>query len=206
MATYFFETITDAQAASYDADSDTLVFQTPGERATITTVRFNPETATSPPTISLISGLTGRTVTFGDGMIGEGLGASDPGIIFPDGSQLFVGTPGADNFGSPRDTSDGYYGSDGGDQFFGGGGDDFGQGNQGGDTIQAGAGSDTSYGGRDDDLIDTGNDIEGTTNFAQGNLGNDSLTSGGALSITTLLGGQGTDTVQRGWLGDVLNG
>ena len=47
MATYFFETITDAQAATYDAADDTLVFSTPGETANITTVRFNAATATS---------------------------------------------------------------------------------------------------------------------------------------------------------------
>ena len=47
MATYFFETITDAQAAAYNAAADTLVFGTTGETAWKTTVRFNPATATS---------------------------------------------------------------------------------------------------------------------------------------------------------------
>ena len=39
MAPYFFETVTDAQASTYDAQNDTLVFQTTGERANLTTVR-----------------------------------------------------------------------------------------------------------------------------------------------------------------------
>ena len=64
MSTYFFETITDAQASTFNAATDTLVFGQTGERANITTVRYNPATATSAATITLISGLTGKTVTF----------------------------------------------------------------------------------------------------------------------------------------------
>ena len=44
MATYFFETITDAQAAVYTS-ADTLVFGQQGETASRTTVAFNPATA-----------------------------------------------------------------------------------------------------------------------------------------------------------------
>jgi len=55
MSTYFFETITDAQASTFNAATDTLVFGQTGERANITTVRYNPATATSAATITLIS-------------------------------------------------------------------------------------------------------------------------------------------------------
>ena len=48
MATYFFETITDAQAAAYTA-ADNLVFGQTGETARLTTVIFNAATATTPP-------------------------------------------------------------------------------------------------------------------------------------------------------------
>ena len=47
MATYFFETITDAQAAAYTA-ADNLVFGQTGETARLTTVIFNAAAATSP--------------------------------------------------------------------------------------------------------------------------------------------------------------
>src|SRR5436190_15461771 len=109
MATFFFETITDAQAAAYNATTDTLVFGQTGERANITTVRFNPATATSAATITLISGLTGKTVTFAGTLAGEL-------PIFPDGSQLFIGTTAGETFnsttGAPADpaTGDGLYG------------------------------------------------------------------------------------------------
>ena len=38
MATYFFETITDAQASAYNTTTDTLVFGQTGERANITLI------------------------------------------------------------------------------------------------------------------------------------------------------------------------
>src|ERR1700754_4943672 len=91
MPTYFFETITDAQAATYDATTDNLVFTTTGERGNITTVRYNAATATSAATITLISGLTGKAVTFASTLNGEA-------PIFPDGSQLFIGFPGNDTY------------------------------------------------------------------------------------------------------------
>ena len=67
MATYFFETITDAQAAAYNASADTLVFQTTGESRSLTTVRYNAPTLTTPASVTIISGVTGRAVTFGPG-------------------------------------------------------------------------------------------------------------------------------------------
>src|SRR5436190_9424491 len=126
MATFFFETITDAQAAAYNATTDTLVFGQTGERANITTVRFNPATATSAATITLISGLTGKSVTFAGTLAGE-----TP--IFPDGTTLYVGTTNPDAFDaatvtSGSTTSDGLYGGDGNDSLSGGSGNDLLQG------------------------------------------------------------------------------
>lgn len=120
MATYFFETITDAQAAAYNAAADTLVFQTAGERANLTTVRYNAATATSGATITLISGLTGKAVTFPSSFAGE-----TP--IFPDSSILYVGTTG------PNVTA----GGNGGDALYGGDGDD---------TLDGGSGNDLAAG------------------------------------------------------------
>src|SRR5690349_16188717 len=118
MSTYFFETITDAQASAFNAASDTLVFSTTGERANITTVRYNAATATSAATITLISGLTGKAVTFAATLANDTFG-NQP--IFPDGSVLFVGSTAGTTFnsttGAPADpgTGDGLYGGDGND-------------------------------------------------------------------------------------------
>src|SRR4249920_879091 len=97
MSTFFFETITDAQAAGFNAGgtTDTLVFGQTGERANITTVRFNAATATSAATITLISGLTGKAVTFAATLSSETVGKQP---IFPDGSVLYIGTTGAGSF------------------------------------------------------------------------------------------------------------
>src|SRR4051812_46205203 len=126
MATYFFETITDAQAATYSAATDTLVFQTTGESARLTTVRYNAATATSPATVTIISGITGRAVTFGPGVQGEGLAGTGPGVLFPDSSTLVVGTAGNDGPAAGdqqgSSTTDGLYGGDGNDTLQGLGG------------------------------------------------------------------------------------
>src|SRR5262245_37057591 len=118
MSTFFFETITDAQASAYNAATDNLVFGTTGERANITTVRYNPATATSAATITVISGLTGKTVTFASTLANDTNGFQP---IFPDGSQLFIGTSSGSTFnattGAPADpaTGDGLYGGAGDD-------------------------------------------------------------------------------------------
>src|SRR5262245_50553068 len=134
MATFFFESITDAQAATYSSATDTLVFLGGGESAKTTTIRFNAATATSGPTISVISGVTGRTVVFGAGLAGEA------GTVFPDSSTLYVGTTGADTqagdaLGGGGSTTDGLYGGEGNDSLVGGGAGDVLQGNQGNDTL-----------------------------------------------------------------------
>jgi Ca2+-binding RTX toxin-like protein len=209
MATYFFATITDAQAATYNAANDTLVFQTPGERANITTVRFNPASAVSTATVSIISGLTGRTVTFGEGMKGEGFNLADPGVIFPDGSSLFVGTDANDAVNHAAvmgDPNSGFYGGIGNDTFDGLAGNDLFHGNQGNDIFNAGDGNDIFFGGQGDDSFDVGGDALGAFNFGQGNLGNDTMIGTGSFSILTLLGGQGDDVLNGALFGDLLNG
>ena len=70
MATYFFETITAAQALTYNQATDTLVFGTAGETAVRTSVAFVPASATAADSVIITSGTTGRSVTFGAGMYG----------------------------------------------------------------------------------------------------------------------------------------
>lgn len=82
MATYFFETITDGQAAAYAAGEDHLVFGAVGETACNTIVRYNPATKGKSATITVISGVSGRERTFPAALAGGQ-------IIFPDGSRLF---------------------------------------------------------------------------------------------------------------------
>src|ERR687896_41361 len=95
MATYFFETITPEQALAYNAAGDLIVFQTTGESARLTTVRYNAATATAAATVTITSGLTGRSVVFGTTAGGTGIyGEND--FVFPDSSTLFVGSPGND--------------------------------------------------------------------------------------------------------------
>src|SRR5436190_16538900 len=120
MATYFFETITALHASTYDTTADTLVFGQTGERANTTTVLYNAATATSAATITLISGLTGKAVTFGN------IAGETP--IFPDASFLFVGTTNNDAQ-TGGTTGDALYGGAGTDSFVAGAGDDLFQGN-----------------------------------------------------------------------------
>src|SRR4051794_2571809 len=114
MATYQFETMTDAQGATYTAASDVVVFNTTGDSATKMTVLFQstvtpsvPASATSTGSAAvttvtgatLVDSVTGRAVAFGTGVFGE----SD--FLFPDSSKLFVGTTSADTvtFGTTND-------------------------------------------------------------------------------------------------------
>src|SRR4051794_14056697 len=101
MPTYFFETITPAQALTYNAANDTLVFSNPTSSGSKTSVVYNPGTGTSAPTVTITDLVTGRAVTFdtnvnaaggitaNTGIYGEGEGANGS-IVFPDGSSLIV--------------------------------------------------------------------------------------------------------------------
>ena len=182
MANYIFETITDAQALAWTA-ADTLIFTTPGESGRLTTIRFNPATATSDATVTVVSGITGRTVTFSTAFF-------DETPIFPDGSVVVVGNVGQDSDAGTAG-ADALYGYSGDDSLVGANGTDLLQGNAGNDTLVGGSGGDTVYGGQGNDTIDVGVG----SNFAQGNLGNDSIVATGADSSTaqTLLGGQGNE-------------
>ena len=180
MATYFFETVTDAQASHFNGPTDVLVFGMTGETAYRTSVIFNAATATQGRTVTLISGLTGKTVTFDDSLVLSH-------HIFPDGSVLALGGLGDETLNGTA-TSDGLYGWDGNDTLLSDKGADVLQGNSGNDSLDGGDGADTMYGGRGDDTISAG---EGH-NFAQGNYGNDLIVSGNGEA--TLLGGAGADT------------
>ncbi|MGZ6016805.1 MAG: calcium-binding protein, partial [Phenylobacterium sp.] len=183
MPTYFFETITAAQALSYNAAADTLVFSNPTSSGSKTSVIYNPATATSAATVTITDLVTGRAVTF-DTNIGPtglpgGTGIQQEGeltngsIVFPDGSNLVIGSNDpAVTTDSATGTSfaDGMFGGDGVDTLIGGSGNDVIQGNQGNDSLLGGAGKDTIFGGQGNDTIDLGADSS-NTNFAQGNKG-----------------------------------
>ena len=61
MAIYFFETISAAQAQGFNP-GDSLVFSNPAEHGSDITVQYIPGGAF--PQVTLVSGLTGRSVTF----------------------------------------------------------------------------------------------------------------------------------------------
>jgi len=182
-----FETISAADALAYSAAADTLNFQTISGRAALVTVRY---LAGDQVEITF----DGRTVVFGSGIYGE-TGA------FPDGSTLFVGSPGDDG-GNGTAFGDGLYGGQGSDALNGGAGDDLLQGNQGADALNGGPGSDVVYGGQGNDVID----LDVGANFGQGNLGDDVVRVAAASGPNTLLGGQGNDSVTGGDAADFLNG
>ena len=139
MATYFFETITAAQALGYTAATDTLVFGNPTSSGAKTTVTFNAATATSAATETVTDLVTGRSVVFGVGFAGEGDNALTGTIVFPDGSNLYVGVAGAsnDNPTASTNSTDALFGGDGNDTLNGGNGNDAIQGNAGDDILGA---------------------------------------------------------------------
>src|SRR4051812_25939707 len=117
MATYFFETITAAQALGFNATTnDILVFSNPAASGAKTTVLFNAATATSAATITVIDNTTGRSVVFGATLAGEGNPVAGNAVVFPDGSNLFVGTAGNDTSVAPQTAfADGLFGGAGND-------------------------------------------------------------------------------------------
>ena len=96
MATYFFETITAAQALAFTASSDTLVFGNTTSSGVKTSVVFNAATATSAATETVTDLVTGRSVVFGSLAAGEGHGTNGT-LVFPDGTTLKIGRTGADS-------------------------------------------------------------------------------------------------------------
>src|SRR3569623_1415018 len=99
MATYVFETMTAAQAATYASSTDQILFTNSPSHAYTMSVAFI--TTGEPPSATTLGSTTvtgatltdlidGKSVTFGTGILGE----SD--FIFPDGSKLLVGATGVD--------------------------------------------------------------------------------------------------------------
>ena len=129
MASFDFETITPAQAASFDAAADSLTFRSAGATGAMVTVAYLPASGATPEQVAVT--LAGQTVTFGAGLEGEA------GISFADGSRLSVGGPGADIIVGTA-LADGLFGGLGDDSIAGGPGNDLLQGNQGADAWPAG--------------------------------------------------------------------
>src|SRR5438445_6031697 len=161
MATYFFETITAAQALGFSSTADTLVFSNSTSAGSKMSVLYNAATATSAPTVTITDLITGHAVVFGTNVYGEGEGGSFTSPVFPDASTLIVGSPVADDTGLGTSHNDGLFGGDGNDTLSGSSGGDVLQGNQGNDILfggdgnatTTGDGNDTIYGGRGNDTI-----------------------------------------------------
>ena len=201
MANYIFETITAAQALAYNATNDTLVFTNPTSHGSAMTVIYTAGTALTAPSVTLSDNADGKSVVFGTGIYGEGETGTNA-LVFPDGSNLVIGSDTAVDTTSISTTgADGMFGGGGNDTLAGGLGGDLLQGNAGDDTLSGNGaigsgvtsdGNDTIFGGQGNDLIDVG----GGSNFGQGNLGDDTITSlAASTAANTLLGGQGDDSI-----------
>jgi len=216
MATYTFETMTDAEAEAF-APGDTLT--------------FNSATATA-GTVSVTNSALGFT-TITSGTISHSFPAaalSDAAAIkFTAGEDTYLslGTSGGEFF-SIDEANNGNYaygfagddsirGNDGNDNIFGAAGDDTIQGNDGNDNIFGGAGDDSLSGGEGNDHLygfgltgdpttDGVDSIRGGNgnDYIQGNAGEDSLYGdGGADRIN---GGGDNDYIQGGSENDTVNG
>jgi Ca2+-binding RTX toxin-like protein len=208
VATFTFETMTAAQAASYNAATDQIVFSNPSAHASAIQVTFDTTITPPSPTVAgstVVSGATitdlttGHAVTFGSGVLGE------TDFLFGDGSKLFVGTADSDTtpagFARARAQTAAFL-SAGNDVFTASAKGGVIQGNQGFDILTGGTGSDTIYGGSDSDTID----VDAGANFAQGNRGDDLITAYGSSASNTLVGGQGDDSVAGGTGADFISG
>ena len=153
MATFFFDTITDAEALAYSGATDLLIF--PSGMASQVAVNLNSPLVLGKPTVGLTFGA--RSLTINNSYRGEVDSA------FPDSSLLFAGTTGNDSRAGSAGP-DGMYGGTGDDSITGLGGADVLQGNQGNDTLVGGAGVDSIYGGQGNDRLETGTD---DNNYAQ---------------------------------------
>ncbi len=175
MATYDFATITSAQAAAIAA-ADVLLFSS--GTAIQSTVSYG---LNGTATITL--GV--RSVEFGPAISA----LSAPGLSFPDGSRLYIGSADSNAVGFPTDIQAALFGGDGNDTLLLGYKGGLAQGNQGNDTLQSN-GVSTLYGGQGNDTLSA----QATDHsFLQGNKGDDNLFG---FNSCTLLGGQGNDTLQ----------
>src|SRR5262249_24429304 len=112
MATYTFETITAAQALTFDSTGDTLLFTNATSSGSKMTVLYNVATATQPATITLIDNAYGKSVTFGTGVAGLGeAGHTSP--VFLDTSTLIVDSDTSGGSGTGGAGNDGLFGGGG---------------------------------------------------------------------------------------------
>jgi len=196
MATYSFETITDAQALSFQT-GDVLQFQS--GPATLAGIAYSPGASAEADRIVITLG--GRSVAF----TGAVAAASQTGgLKFPDASMLYIGDGGANDrrLAESDPAAAAMFGGSGNDTLQAGAGSGLLQGNQGADSLTAGVGSNTVYGGQDNDTIVIV--AGGGRNFLQGNKGTDTVTGGAGAD--TLLGGQDDDRLIGGGGTDFLNG
>jgi Ca2+-binding RTX toxin-like protein len=128
VATFVFETITAAQALAFNGAADTLVFTSASQIAANQRLIFDAE-----GTIRVFS-TNGLSATFGPGLAGAQ-------IIFPDSSQMLVGSSGGDVLTGGAH-GDGLFGGYGADTLNGGAGDDVLQGGPGADVLTGGGGRD----------------------------------------------------------------
>lgn len=179
MATYTFESITQAQATTYGA-SDVLVFASGAANRVWVGYEVTDATADNPEGTSVVISHQGKVITFPISTIGGDT------LTFADGSVVRVGTS-ADNALVGSDFGDAIFGGNGNDNLYGAGGDDLIHGNVGNDSVTGGSGNDTVLGGQGNDSLlgNTGND------YLLGNLGTDTIFGG--LGDDTILGGQGND-------------
>ncbi|MBJ7411643.1 MAG: hypothetical protein JHD15_14940, partial [Phenylobacterium sp.] len=177
VATYFFEEMTAAQAASFNSATDQMIFTNQTVTAAQVSVSFVPFTVNTPDYVILTAPT--KTLQFSDPngfRATSNMGGS--AAIFADSSLLYAGTTGDDTV-QGGSAADGLYGGTGDDSLRGGDGNDVLQGNQGEDTLSGEAGDDVIYGGRDNDTIDVGGFSSASVlQFAQGNLGDDTITGG----------------------------
>jgi Ca2+-binding RTX toxin-like protein len=132
VSTFFFETITAGQALAFNGQTDTLLFSNPATTGASLRVTYNPATATSQTSLTMMD-VTGHLVVFG-------VGLENPTFTV-NGTALGVSIPGGEEIiASPRD--DGIFGLGGADTLHGLGGDDVLQGGGGVDVLEGGAGAD----------------------------------------------------------------
>src|ERR1700761_4043268 len=109
MANYIFESITAAQALAYQAATDTLVFTNAASHGSAMTVVYTAGTALTAPSVTLIDNTDGHTVVFGTGIYGEGEAATGS-LVFPDGSNLVIGTDTGSDSAQGTSFADGLFG------------------------------------------------------------------------------------------------
>ena len=195
MATYSFDTITAAQALAFAA----------GDVLSVTGTASSVTIAYEASGLVLLT-VGARTVEFAAAL--ETVSQAG-GVVFSDGSVLFVGTDASENkdYGIFGHVSGAFFGGGGDDNVQTGQGSFLVQGNAGNDKIRIGAGgNNTVYGGQGNDSITISADfgVVPGHNFAQGNLGDDTIRGG--LGGDTLLGGKGDDSIVGGGQNDFLNG